>query len=91
MTDSLMAHRVISNRRWFKLLARVRGVERSVHAGVYEFPAGTSPWQVLGMLARGKKAALRFTVPEGLTIQEVASLAADRLGIPEKEFITAAR
>jgi UPF0755 protein len=91
VTDSLAAHGVISNRRWFKLLARVRGVERSVHAGVYEFPAGASPWTVLGMLARGKKAALRFTVPEGLTIQDVAALATERLGIPEKSFIAAAR
>jgi UPF0755 protein len=43
------------------------------------------------MLARGKKAALRFTVPEGLTIQDVAALATERLGIPEKSFIAAAR
>lgn len=91
VTDSLAAHRVISNRRWFKLLARVRGIDRSVHAGVYEFPAGTSPWTVLGMLARGKKAALRFTVPEGLTIQEVATLAVERLGISEDSFRAAAR
>jgi UPF0755 protein len=91
VTDSLAAHRVITNRRWFKLLARVRGVDRSVHAGVYEFPAGASEWRVLGMLAKGKKAALRFTVPEGLTIQDVASLAAERLGIPEKSFVASAR
>jgi UPF0755 protein len=91
VTDSLAAHGVISDRRWFKLLARVRGVERSVHAGVYEFPAGTSPWTALGMLAKGKKAALRFTVPEGLTIQEVADLAAERLGVSRKEFIAAAQ
>jgi len=91
VTDSLAAHRVISNRRWFKLLAKLRGVERSVHAGVYEFPAGASPWTVLGMLAHGKKAALRFTIPEGLTIQEVAELAAERLGIREDSFIAAAR
>ncbi|HET6779453.1 MAG TPA: endolytic transglycosylase MltG [Gemmatimonadales bacterium] len=91
VTDSLAAHGVVTNRRWFKLLARLRGVDRSVHAGVYEFPAGTSPWTALGMLAQGKKAALRFTVPEGLTIQEVAALAAERLGIPEKSFIAAAR
>ena len=90
VTDSLAAHGVISNRRWFKLLARVRGVDRSVHAGVYEFPAGASPWTVLEMLAQGKKAALRFTVPEGLTIQDVAALAAERLGIPEKAFVAAA-
>jgi UPF0755 protein len=43
------------------------------------------------MLAHGKKAALRFTVPEGLTILEVASLAAERLGIPEDSFVAAAR
>ena len=91
VTDSLMAHRVITHRKWFKLMARIRGVDRTVHAGVYEFPAGTSEWTVLGMLAHGKKAALRFTVPEGLTIQEVAALAAERLGISEDSFIAAAR
>jgi UPF0755 protein len=90
VTDSLAAHRVVSNPRWFKLLARMRGVDRSVHAGVYEFPAGTSPWTVLSMLAHGKKAALRFTVPEGLTILDVAELAATRLGIPADSFVTAA-
>jgi peptidoglycan lytic transglycosylase G len=91
VTDSLVAHRVVSNPRWFKFLARVRRIDRSVHAGVYEFPAGTPEWKVLNMLARGKKAALRFTVPEGLTILEVAELAAIRLGIPEDSFTTAAR
>jgi UPF0755 protein len=91
VTDSLTAHGVVSNRRWFKLLARIRGVERSVHAGVYEFPAGTPSWTVLSMLAHGKKAALRFTVPEGLTILDVAELAATRLGIPADSFVTAAR
>ena len=91
VTDSLAAHGVVANKRWFKAMARVRGVDRSVHAGVYEFPAGTSEWTVLGMLAHGKKAALRFTVPEGLTILEVAALAAERLGIPEDSFVSAAR
>jgi len=91
VTDSLAAHGVVTHRRWFKLMARLRGVDRSVHAGVYEFPAGTSEWTVLGMLAHGKKAALRFTVPEGLTIQEVAALAAERLGVPENSFVAAAR
>jgi UPF0755 protein len=90
VTDSLTAHRVVTNPRWFKLLARVRGVDRSVHAGVYEFPAGTSEWRVLGMLAKGKKAALRFTVPEGRTIQDAATLAAERLGIRADSFIAAA-
>ena len=91
VTDSLAAHGVITHRRWFKLMARLRGVERSVHAGVYEFPAGSSPWTVLSMLAHGKKASLRFTIPEGLTILETAELAAQRLGIPPDSFVAAAR
>ena len=91
VTDSLEAHGVITHSASFKLLARVRGVDRSVHAGVYEFPAGSSAWKVLTMLARGQKAALRFTVPEGLTIPEVAALAAEKLGIPRDSFVAAAR
>jgi UPF0755 protein len=91
VTDSLAAHGVIAHPGWFKLMAKLRRVERSVHAGVYEFPAGTSPSTVLTMLAHGKKAALRFTVPEGLTIQEVAALAAERLGLPSDSFVVAAR
>jgi peptidoglycan lytic transglycosylase G len=91
VTDSLSAHGVISSPFWFKLLARLRRVERSVHAGVYEFPAGTTPWKALGMLAHGRKAALRFTVPEGLTIQDVATLASERLGMRADSFLAAAR
>jgi len=91
VTDSLKAHEVISNARAFKLLARVRGVDRTAHAGVYEFPAGTTPWKALTMLSTGQKAALRFTVPEGLTIPEVATLAAEKLGIRADSFIAAAR
>jgi UPF0755 protein len=66
-------------------------VERSVHAGMYEFPAGSSPWKVLTMVAEGQKAALRFTVPEGLTIPDVAALARERLGVAEDSFVVAAR
>ena len=91
LTDSLAAHGVIGDRRWFKLLARVRGVDRSVQAGVYEFAPGRSANEVLDILAKGKAAAQRFTVPEGLTLDEVAVLAQERLGIPADSVVAAAR
>jgi UPF0755 protein len=91
VTDSLVAHGVVSSRLVFKLLARVRGVDRSVHAGVYEFAPHLSAWRVLGVLAAGKTAAVRFTVPEGLTILDVAALAAERLKVPEDSVLAAAR
>src|SRR6476620_9517073 len=90
VTDTLAAHGVIASRRLFRLIARVRRVDRSVQAGVYEFPPGTSPWQVLDVLAKGAAVNQKFTVPEGLTIPEVAALASERLGIPEDSLVSAA-
>ncbi len=91
LTDSLSAHGVIGDRRWFTLLARVRGVDRSVQAGIYEFAPGSSANEVLDILAQGRAAAQRFTVPEGLTLDEVAALAQERLGIPADSVVVAAR
>jgi UPF0755 protein len=82
---------VVTNRTWFTLLARLRGVDRSVHAGVYQFAPGLSAWQVLGILAKGQAVTLRFTVPEGLTILDLADLGSERLGISQDSLIAAAR
>jgi UPF0755 protein len=91
VTDSLVAHGVVGNRLWFKTLARVRRADRSVRAGVYEFEPGVSAWKVLDILASGSEVSTRFTVPEGLTIPEVASLAQDKLGLPTDLVIAAAK
>ncbi len=90
VTDTLAAHGVIASRRVFKLIARVRRVDRTVQAGVYEFPPGTPPWDVLAVLAKGAAVSQKFTVPEGLTIPEVATLAAARLGLSADSVLAAA-
>ncbi|HUR94585.1 MAG TPA: endolytic transglycosylase MltG [Gemmatimonadales bacterium] len=91
VTDTLAAHGVIASPQVFKLIARARGVDRSVQAGVYQFPPGTTPWKVLDVLARGAAVSQKFTVPEGLTIPEVAALAAERLAVAEDAVVAAAR
>ena len=90
VTDTLAAHGVIASRRVFKLFARIRRVDRTVQAGVYEFSPGTPPWEVLDVLAKGAAVSQKFTVPEGLTIPEVAILAAQRLGLPQDTVLNAA-
>ena len=82
VADSLAAHQVIESRRWFRTLARLRGVERSVKAGVYEFRRGSGAWRALSALNRGAVVAIRFTVPEGLTIWDLADATEEQLGIP---------
>ncbi len=91
VTDTLAAHGVVGSRFWFKLIARVRGADRSVRAGVYEFAPSLSVWRVLDILEAGDEVATRFTVPEGLTIPEVSALAQEKLGIPAEAVMASAR
>jgi UPF0755 protein len=91
VTDSLVARGVVTHATWFKLIARVRGLDRSVQAGAYEFRLGESSWKVLNTLKSGRTAATRFTVPEGLTMRELAALAQARLGMPAESVLAAAR
>jgi len=90
VADSLAAHQVIESRRWFRTLARLRGVERSVKAGVYEFRRGSGAWRALSALNRGVVVAIRFTAPEGLTLWDLADLTEDQLGIPSDSILVAA-
>jgi UPF0755 protein len=90
VADSLSAHHIIWSRLWFKVRGRIQGVDRSIKAGVYEFRQATPTGEVLTKLAEGRTATARLTVPEGLTVPEVATLVAERIGVPADSFIAAA-
>jgi UPF0755 protein len=91
VTDSLAAHRIIRSRLWFKLVARVKGVDRAVRAGAYEFPRDASASAVLATLAAGRTAAERLTIPEGLTVSQIGALAGQKLGLSPDSIVAAAR
>ena len=91
VTDSLAAHGLVRNRLWFKLRARLLGVDRTVHPGVYEVNRAMSSGEVLAILAAGQSTIVKFTVPEGLTLFDVADLAAERVGVARDSVLAAAR
>ncbi len=91
VTDTLVAHDLVSHPLWFRILAKVRGVQRSTQAGTYELPQGQSAWALLTALRDGRVALRRFTSPEGLTLPEVAAEAVRQLGLPADSFLAAAR
>jgi UPF0755 protein len=91
MTDSLSAHGIIRNRTAFELLARIRGLDRKLKAGTYELPKGSTAWAVIDALEKGRHVLLRVTIPEGLTLEEMAPLAEEALGVPRDSFLVAAR
>lgn len=91
VTDSLVAHGLVSHPFWFRVLARLRGIQRTTQAGTYDLPRGQSAWALLSALRDGRIAMKRFTSPEGLTLPEVAAEAARQLGVPPDSFLAAAR
>jgi len=61
------------DRRLFRVLARMRGVDESLKHGSYRVAAPMSLWDLIGMLAEGVPAdCVKVTVPEGFTIEHIA-------------------
>jgi UPF0755 protein len=88
--DTLSNRGLLGSSTWFHLLARARGIDRALKPGVYDMTPGTSAWALLDILTRGEGVMVRFTVPEGLRLREIAALAEERLAIPADSFLRAA-
>ena len=91
VAESLSTHGIISSPVWFRLVAKVGGYERRLRAGTYELPRGSGARSALRAIASGNAVLLRVTVPEGLTLHEIADIANRTLEIPRDEFLAAAR
>jgi UPF0755 protein len=65
----------------FLVLARLMSLDRHVKAGQYSFRPGTTVPAMLHALERGMFGLDLLTIPEGLTVREVAALLAPRLGV----------
>ncbi|MGH7586187.1 MAG: endolytic transglycosylase MltG [Gemmatimonadales bacterium] len=91
VADSLAARGVVRDARRFSVVARLKGLERGLQAGIYDLRVGERIDTVLAVLAEGRTASLRFTVPEGLTVSDLAALAESELRMPADSVIAAAR
>ena len=91
VTDSLVQHRVVTSRSWFRLYARLVGLARRVRPGLYEFPEGERFGVIVGALKTGRTHDFSFTAPEGLTVAEIADLAAAKLRLARDSVQTAVR
>jgi len=68
---------VIRSALAFRVSARVSGRDRAIQPGLYRFTTATDLRGVLAVLAAGTTAP-EVTVPEGLTVRDVATLLATR-------------
>ena len=80
----LRDQKIIGNGFFFSLWARFSGAEKRIHPGLYRFETGVPPREVLDRLVNGKGIFQTVTIPEGMTVKEIASLL-ERLQIANKE------
>ncbi len=81
MLDSLEAHEAIGYRSLVHLYARLRGLDRSVKAGTYRIERGAPIGELLEVLTAGRVVTWPMTIPEGYTIQSMASRIAEATGL----------
>ena len=84
VTRKLRERNIITNGWFFSLWARLRGAEKRIHQGLYRFDSGVAPREVLERLITGKGVFHSVTIPEGLTVKEIAVLL-DKMQIADKE------
>lgn len=74
----------------FLLMARFSGLAPKLRAGEYSIPKGLKPLEVLELLARGKVLLHKVTVPEGLSIEQIADLFSNKGWGAKEGYITLA-
>jgi UPF0755 protein len=89
--DSLGAHGMVRHPAIFRAYARLRGLGSSLKSGEYLLASDATWNEIIGALEHGHGVEIRWTVPEGLMLSEVADLARVDLGIPRAAFLAAAR
>ncbi|MFH1829244.1 MAG: endolytic transglycosylase MltG [Pseudomonadota bacterium] len=74
----LSRQKVIGTPKLFEIIARTRGISRTLRAGTYEFTAGITLNKVLDKIASGDVKQYAFTIVEGWNINEIAAALVDQ-------------
>jgi UPF0755 protein len=73
-TENLHKIGVINNPLKFKLLARIKKLDKKLKVGEYALSSSMSPNKVLDKIVNSKVLLHRLTIPEGYSIYQIASL-----------------
>jgi UPF0755 protein len=88
--DRLVAAGVVRDPLTFRAALLVSGQARVLKAGEYRFDRPLTALEAIGKIARGDVYVVTVTIPEGLTIREMAALAESRGVGTAAEFIKGA-
>jgi UPF0755 protein len=78
---------VIKSDKFFILFVTMKGKQRGLQAGEYEFGPGESMSDVIEQIVHGDVIVKKITIPEGLNIYEIADLLERKGVVSGKDFI----
>ncbi|HOG17214.1 MAG TPA: endolytic transglycosylase MltG [Syntrophales bacterium] len=87
IADGLGRHGLLKSRFLFYALVYGKGLSGRLQAGEYEFSPAFSPLKILGKMVRGEVKTYEVTIPEDLTIREIAGRIGASMAIDEARFM----
>lgn len=90
IADRLAEKNVIDSALKFRLIARLRGYDDKLRPGAYTFTENMSDDDVFAKLLVGEKKLIRFTIPEGFGVKEIAARLYSLDLADKEEFLKAA-
>ena len=81
VADSLASEGLVGSPLAFRAMARVRGDDRAIRAGTYQFSPNASYGDLLDDLREGRVEHVAMTVPEGFTLPRIATRLAQTLDL----------
>jgi UPF0755 protein len=87
IATQLEKQRLIKGKYLFMLWAYLSGGARDIKAGEYRFNRSMAPVRIFSMLTLGTVKTYPFTIPEGLTAEEIADLLENRDLVNKRDFI----
>jgi UPF0755 protein len=82
---------IIRNKLVFEIYVRLNPRQRMAKAGYYRLSSGMSIPDIVRELRRGIPPSIRITIPEGLTVKEVADLLAKNGLVNRESFVNKAK
>ena len=90
IADKLAEKGVIKSKWKFRFLAQLRGYDDKFRPGSYTFSADMDDDEVFGKLLTGEKRLIKFTIPEGFGVKEIAERLQNLDLVDKEDFIKAA-
>jgi len=87
---ALLEKGIITDPFKFKLLARIKGLDKKLKAGEYLLSDSMTPNIILGKLGDGKVLLHRLTIPEGYNLYQISALVGELKLCNEMDFLESA-